>query len=106
VLATLENVTVEVGGLPSEAVALGIDEDGLVIGQYGKLAWAGAELSVEAPSTDGCTIHIRTSTGADSRFFVPAKSLGSPYAARAFASWLESGAVHSGAFIRPMPTPV
>jgi hypothetical protein len=98
-LATLDNVRVEVAGMASERLALGIDEEGLVIGRYGKLSWAGSHLTVETGSDNGCTIHIITPTGADSRFFVPAESLGPSVSPHAFANWLERGAAHSGATI-------
>jgi hypothetical protein len=98
VLATLENVTVEVAGLAPQTISLGIDEEGLVIGPYGKLAWAGSQLWVEGDSIDVCTVHIQTSTGANSTFTVPAASLG-PVSAPAFARWIEHGAAYFGATV-------
>jgi hypothetical protein len=95
----LENVTVEVAGMAPETVALGIDEDGLVIGRYGKLAWAGSRVTVDGDSIDICTIHIQTSTGANSTFTVPAASLGGTLTPPAFARSIQRAAAHFGATI-------
>jgi hypothetical protein len=99
VLATLENVTVEVAGMAPETVALGIDEEGLVIGPYGKLAWAGSRVVVDGDSIDICTIHIQTSTGANSTFTVPAASLGRGLSAPVFAKSIQRAAAHFGATV-------
>jgi hypothetical protein len=99
VLATLENVAVEVAGMPRETIDLGIDEEGLVIGPYGTLAWEGSQISVESRAADTCVLRVRTTTGADATFDIPADSLGGSLSAPAFAKWLQRGAAHSGATI-------
>src|SRR5438270_7765218 len=74
-LATLENVTATVGD-GSHTVSLTIDEDGLVVGPFGKLPWAGAEMAAEA-LTDGCSIYLAAGPGVETRYFVPASSFAS-----------------------------
>ncbi len=107
VLATLENVTVAVAGLAPEVLALGIDEEGLVIGPYGKLAWAGSSISIEdGPDDEYCIIHVQTATGAHSTFTIPSASLGGSLSAPAFARWIQRGAAHYGAKVVPAPATV
>jgi hypothetical protein len=89
-----------------QTIALGIDEDGLVIGPYGKLAWVGSKVAVEGDSIDLCIIHIETSTGAVSTFTVPAASLDGSMSAPAFARWMERGAAHFGATVVTAPVGV
>jgi hypothetical protein len=106
VLATLENVTVEVAGMAPETVALGIDEEGLVIGRYGKLAWAGSKVSVEGEWIDLCILHVETSTGARATFTVPAASLGRGLSAPVFAKSIQRAAAHFGATVVSAPARV
>jgi hypothetical protein len=103
VLATLENVRVELAGMAPETIALGIDEEGLVVGPYGKVTWAGSQMSVHNPAPDSCTIQLRTATGAYCTFTIPNQSLGGALSAPAFGKWIQRGAAHSGATIVDLP---
>jgi hypothetical protein len=95
--ATFEDVKAEVGGR-SHSVALGIEEDGLTVGGYGKLLWAGSEVSAVA-TAGGCVIRLRPSNGSVSSFFVPSDAFGGPLAVKLFTNWIERGAAHSGAVV-------
>lgn len=103
---TLENVVVEAAGMAPQVLAIGIDDEGLTIGPYGKVVWRGAQISVEIQHPDACTVHLRTMTGAYSTLTVPAASLGGATSAPAFAKWLQYGAAHSGATVVESPAPV
>ncbi len=99
-LATLENVIATVGE-GSHTVSLTIMEDGLVVGSFGKLPWAGAEIMTEV-GADGCTIHLSCAPGVESRYFVPAASFasfGGVRVMRTFAQFLERSAQVAGARI-------
>lgn len=97
-LATLENVTATVGG-GSHNVALTIEEDGLVVGSFGKLPWSGAEM-MAAVDGEGCTIRLLCASGVESSYFVPSASFvsfGGVRVMRTFAQFLERSAVAAGA---------
>lgn len=97
-LATLENVIAKVGG-GSHTVALTIEEDGLVVGAFGKLPWSGAEMMAEVGG-DGCVIRLLCGPGVESSYFVPAASFasfGGVRVMRTFAQFLERSAVAAGA---------
>lgn len=97
-LATLENVTATVGG-GSHTVSLTIMDDGLVVGSFGKLPWAGAEMATEV-TAEGCAIHLSCAPGGESRYFVPAASFasfGGVRVMKTFAQFLERSAVAAGA---------
>lgn len=97
-LATLENVTATVGD-GSHTVSLGIEEDGLVVGPFGKLPWAGAEMAVEV-DREGCRIHVEPSPGVDTSYFVPASSFasfGGVQVMETFTQFLLRSAVAAGA---------
>jgi len=99
-LTTLENVMVAVAGLPPESVvSLDISEDGLHIGGYGMLPWAGSEVEVEDRSPQGLRIRIGAAAGVPSTFFIPARSLPAPRSIPMFAAWLEGAAAQAGAAI-------
>lgn len=106
VLATLENVIVSVAGMAPEKISLGIDDEGLVVGPYGKVTWAGSQVSVEDAGPETCIIHLRTSTGAYTTFSIPTASLGGSLSAPAFGKWIQRGAAYSGATIVPAPAAV
>lgn len=97
-LATLENVIATVGG-GSHAVSLTIEEDGLVVGPFGKLPWAGSLMAVEVES-DGCHIHVAPTSGVDTSYFVPASSFasfGGVGVMKTFTQFLVRSAVAAGA---------
>ncbi len=97
-LATLENVVATVGD-GSHTVALTIEEDGLVVGPFGKLPWAGAEMAAEVVS-DGCAIHMIAIPGAETHYFVPASSFasfGGMRAIKTFVTFLQRAATSAGA---------
>lgn len=97
-LATLENVVATVGG-GSHTVSLTIDEDGLVVGPFGKLPWAGSEMAADVLS-DGCEIRMLAGAGIDTRYFVPAESFasfGGGRVMKTFVTFLTKAAVAAGA---------
>ena len=99
-LATLENVVATVGN-GSHTVSLTIDEDGLVVGSFGKLPWAGSEMVADVVS-DGCEIRMLGGAGGDSHYFVPAASfasLGGGRVMKAFVALLQRAAVTAGAHV-------
>ena len=96
-LATLDNVIATVSG-GSHNVALTIDEDGLVVGPFGKMPWAGSEMTADVVG-DGCEIRL-IAAGVDTRYFVPASSfvsLGGARVIKPFATFLVRAAVAAGA---------
>jgi hypothetical protein len=102
----LENVTVEVPGMAPQLLAIGIDDEGLAVGSYGKVVWQGAQISVEIQQADACTVHLRAATGSYSALTIPASSLGGTTSVAGFAKWLQYGAAHSGATVVETPAPV
>jgi hypothetical protein len=92
------NSTSEVG-TGTQSLLLNIEEDGLAIQGYGKMAWSGAEMTIET-EPDGCRLSIRGAGGGESRFFISADSFGGPSGVKEFAEWLESGVSASGATIK------
>jgi hypothetical protein len=101
-LATLENVIATVGD-GSHAVSLTIEEDGLVVGSYGKLPWAGSEMAAEVLN-DGCMLQLSAAQGVESRYFIPATSFASFGGARVmktFTQFLLRAAAAAGARVAP-----
>lgn len=101
-LATLENVIATVGG-GSHTVSLTIEEDGLVVGPFGKLPWAGSHMGVEV-SGDGCRIHVAPSPGVETRYFVPVSSFasfGGSRVMKTFTQFLVRSAASAGALVSP-----
>ena len=97
-LATLENVIATVGE-GSHTVALTIEEDGLVVGPFGKVRWAGSQMAVELEA-DGCHIHVAPTPGVDTSYFVPASSFpsfGGLQVMTTFSQFLVRSAVAAGA---------
>ena len=97
-LATLENVVATVGD-GSHTVSLTIDEDGLVVGPFGKLPWAGSEMAADVVS-EGCEIWMLGGAGVDSHYFVPASSFasfGGGRVMKTFVTFLKKAAVAAGA---------
>jgi hypothetical protein len=97
-LATLENVIATVGDRTHD-VSLTIEEDGLVVGSFGKLPWAGAEMATEVVS-DGCIVVLSAGPGVQTRYFIPATSFASFGGARVmttFAQLLVRSAATAGA---------
>lgn len=95
-LATLENVIATVGG-GSHAVSLTVEEDGLVVGSFGKLPWAGSEMAAEVVD-DGCMIEL--SHGVETRYFIPATSFasfGGVRVMKTFTQFLLRAAASAGA---------
>jgi hypothetical protein len=98
--ATLENVTAKVGDR-YHTVSLTIDEDGLIVGSFGKLPWAGAEMAAQVLS-DGCQIRVAPTPGVDTEYFVPASSFASFGGARVmktFTQFLVRAAAAAGAHV-------
>jgi hypothetical protein len=102
---TLENVTVEVTGMVPQTIALSIDEEGLVIGPYGKLSWVESKVSAEGDCLDLCIIHVETSTGASSTFTIPESSLHGRLSPPEFARSFLRAAAHFGATVITSPVP-
>jgi hypothetical protein len=99
-LAILENVVATVGN-GSHTVSLTIEEDGLVVGPFGKLPWAGAAMAADVLN-DGCEIRMFGGAGGDSRYFVPASSfasLGGGRVMKTFITLLQRSAAAAGARI-------
>lgn len=97
-LATLENVVATVGR-GSHTVSLTIDEDGLVVGPFGLLPWAGSEMAADVVG-DGCEIRVLAGPGIDTRYFVPAASFaafGGERVMKPFVALLVKAAVAAGA---------
>lgn len=97
-LATLENVTAFVGEQAIE-VSLGIEDDGLLVGEFGKVPFVDSEVQAEL-SAQGCTIRVNPRAGMSTSYFVPESSfasLGGPPAIRNFVSWLTHGVRPAGA---------
>ena len=97
-LATLENVVATVGD-GSHTVSLTIDEDGLVVGPFGKLPWAGSEMAADVVG-DGCEIRMVAPPGVDTHYFVPASSFasfGGGRVMKTFVTFLVKAAVAAGA---------
>ena len=97
-LATLDNVVATVGD-GCHTVSLTIDEDGLVVGPFGKLPWAGSEMAADVVR-DGCEIRMSGAAGIDSHYFVPASSFASFGGGRVittFVALLRKAAVAAGA---------
>lgn len=99
-LATLEQVLVEIGGTP-QPIALGIEDDGLLVGEYGKLAFAGSSLQIER-MPKGCTLRFRAANGPQSSFFVAATTVGGADGIRRFSNWLQDCAARAGAAVVPL----
>ena len=96
-LLTLNNSLADMGGSPVTMV-LQIELDGLVVGGYGKLLWAGADLQIE-PRARGCVLRMTAATGGQSSFYVDAEDLGGRNGVRPFVAWLEQGASRAGASV-------
>lgn len=97
-LATLENVIATVGA-GAHNVSLTIEEDGLIVGSFGKMPWAGAEISTEV-GNDGFMINMACGPEVLTQYFVPSTSFASFGGARAmksFAVFLVRSAVAAGA---------
>jgi hypothetical protein len=97
-LATLENVVATVG-THSHNVSLTIEEDGLVVGAFGKLPWAGSEVEVEVGG-DGFMLTMSNGPAVATHYFVPVASFASFGGARSmktFASFLLRSATSAGA---------
>lgn len=99
-LATIENVTATVGD-GSHTVSLTIEEDGLVVGTFGKLPWSGALVSSEVVN-DGCVVEMETTTGVYTSYFIPSSSFasfGGVRVMKTFSQFLVRSAVAAGARI-------
>lgn len=97
-LATIEHVIAHVGDATHE-VSLTIEDDGLVVGPFGKLPWHGARMAAEVAG-DGCRIHVSPSEGVETHYFVPAASFvsfGGVRVMRTFTQFLVRSAVAAGA---------
>jgi hypothetical protein len=97
-LATIDNVTATVGD-GSHTVSLTIEEDGLVVGAFGKLPWAGAAVAAEVVR-DGCVIDLDTAAGVHTRYFIPGSSFasfGGVRVMKTFSQFLIRSAVAAGA---------
>ena len=97
-LATLENVIATVGA-GAHNVSLTIEEDGMVVGSFGKLPWAGAEISTEV-GVDGFVINLARGPEVLTQYFVPSTSFasfGGSRAMKSFATFLVRSAVAGGA---------
>jgi hypothetical protein len=76
VLATFEDVLVAVDGMPEgSTVSLGIGEQGLEVGGFGRLSWSGAQVGVDDFSPRGVRVRMTPSKGSLSTFFIPAASV-------------------------------
>jgi hypothetical protein len=103
VLATFEDVMVAVEGLvEGSTVSLGIDENGLAVGGYGMLAWAGSRVEIEERAPHGLRICVNAATGAPSIFFVPTQSLRAGLSASMLARSVERLAVDAGATVEAL----
>ena len=97
-LATIENVTATVGD-GSHSVSLTVEDDGLIVGPFGKLPWAGAGIAAEVLS-DGCVISLDTVPGVHTEYFIPAESFasfGGLRVMKTFTQFLVRSAVAAGA---------
>ncbi|HET6875620.1 MAG TPA: hypothetical protein VFH70_12615 [Acidimicrobiales bacterium] len=86
-------------GEGSHTVSLTIEEDGLIVGPFGKLPWAGSQMAVEVEH-DGCRIHMAPSPGVDTDYFVPASSFasfGGVQVMKTFTQFLLRSAIAAGA---------
>ena len=103
-LATIENVIVTVGD-GAHTVSLTIEEDGLVVGSFGKLPWAGSAVAAEV-GDDGCIVDVDGVGGVHTRYFIPAASfatLGGARVMRAFShSLLRSAVTAGGRVVQPV----
>jgi hypothetical protein len=97
-LVTLKNSLAEVGS-STQYLDLEIEEDGLVVADFGKLPWAGSELTIEPRPPAGCTLRMITATGGRSSFFVKAECFGGNEGIEIFVGWLQRGATHAGASV-------
>lgn len=96
-LATLENVVATVGA-SSHNVSLTIEDDGITVGSFGKLPWAGSEVEVEVGG-DGLLVTM-TNGPAVAHYFAPAAaftSFGGSRSMKSFASFLVRSAASGGA---------
>lgn len=95
-LATLENVVATVGA-SSHNVSLTVEEDGLIVGSFGKLAWSGAAVEVEV-GADGLLLTM--SAPVSTHYFIPVTSFasfGGSRSMKTFASFLLRSACSAGA---------
>ena len=96
-LATLENVVATVGA-GSHNVSLTIEDDGLIVGSFGKLPWADSDLEVSV-TEDGLVITMTAGTSV-THYYVPKvsfSSFGGARSMRTFATSLVRAAVAAGA---------
>ncbi|MGH9057877.1 MAG: hypothetical protein ACRDYY_18785 [Acidimicrobiales bacterium] len=97
-LAKFDDVKVAAEGMPAgSVVSLEIGEDGLLVGGYGMLPWAGSRVAVEDAAPQGVGIVIAGVAGAPVSFFVPARSLPEGASLKMLANWLARGASQAGA---------
>ena len=76
VLAAFDDVLVAVDGMPEGSkVTLGVAEDGLEVGGFGLLSWAGARVGVDNFTPRGVRLRITPRFGSLSTFFIPAASV-------------------------------
>jgi hypothetical protein len=96
-LATLENVVATVGA-SSHNVSLTIEEDGVTVGTFGKLPWAGSQVEVDVGG-DGLMVTMTTGP-AVAHYFVPSASFtsfGGSRSMKSFATFLVRSAASGGA---------
>jgi hypothetical protein len=98
VLTTIEDVVATVAGR-AYTVPLSIEEDGLVVGPFGKVPWAGAQMAVEV-GTEACAIHVVSGSGVESHYYLPVASfarVGGAGVVKTFAALLARSAAAAGA---------